>query len=130
MSNKDILNLHQQWLAFEAAGQDSEVLSLCSEDVCWFVPGVGALRGKTAVRQWLTSQPLSSIENIETFSIEIETSDKLAIKKAEFITKIRMPDSSELISIHGAHLWTLRRETHQGNWKVTNLSWIIVHQNP
>ncbi|MBE9170042.1 nuclear transport factor 2 family protein [Pleurocapsales cyanobacterium LEGE 06147] len=123
---QDILTVHKQWIALEESGNASCVLDLCSDDVLWLVPSAGAIRGKAAVKEWFNSQPVSVIERIESFKVEIEVSGGLAVKRADFITKLQVPERSEPVEVRGSHLWTLCKDEAKGCWQVTNVSWSIV----
>ena len=120
-----ILNLHNQWLALELSGRAEGVLDLCSDDVCWFVPGVGTIVGKQQIHSFLRQQESETLQDIDISEIEIEISGSLAVKKAGFRTRILGDDQESTVEITGTHIWTLRRPARSDRWVVTNVAWVV-----
>ncbi|WP_328185268.1 hypothetical protein [Marinobacter sp. OP 3.4] len=48
--DSEILRIHHEWIGLEESGKDEGILKLCSKDVVWLVPGLGALHGVEEVR--------------------------------------------------------------------------------
>lgn len=120
-----IEEVHRRWLAHELAGEPLAVLDLCAEDVLWLVAGEGALRGIEAVRGWLAAQPPVTIESVDITELAIELSGSLAVKSADFRTRLRVPGQTEPIEVSGSHQWTLRRAPSSDGWKVASVAWAL-----
>lgn len=120
---RDILRLHDEWVALESSGQEKGVLELCDNDVVWLVPGLGMLEGVEEVGAFLNGQPRTTLLSIDTFGIEVEVSGALAVKRARFCTTFL--DEGAERRIKGAHLWTLRKDTAANQWRVTTVAWTI-----
>ncbi|MBI1940805.1 MAG: nuclear transport factor 2 family protein [Acidobacteria bacterium] len=130
MNNQDaVLEIHNRWLSLERGGKSSAVLDLCTDDVLWLVPGLGAVRGRVAVELWLQSQPKVRIESLDSSRVEIEVSGGLAVKTADFRTQYRSTQSTIASVISGTHVWILR-ETAKGEWRAAKVVWSIAAQNP
>lgn len=126
MNDRELIQeIHKQWLDLEISGNGRAVTDLCSNDVLWLVPGSGGIRGRQAIMNWLDCQPSVGIERIEIVRMEIEVSNTLAIKTADFTTHLRVPEGTPLNQISGTHLWTLRKELESDRWLVTSVSWSI-----
>lgn len=119
----EILKIHRQWLDLEKSGKGIEVLRLCVQDVVWFIPGLGMLKGVDEIRLFLSEQSEAMIIDIETFDVEIEVSGELAVKKARFCTTLR--DGMAEIKVKGAHIWTLRKSNGAEQWQVASVAWSI-----
>lgn len=125
MRDRDSIHeIHRQWLAFERAGRTDSVLDLCSDDVIWLVPGIGALRGRAAVAEWLRHQPPFIIDSLDISGLLLEISGDLAVKTADFQTTLRSTADAESRTVSGTHLWTLRKQS-DGSWRVIGVCWSI-----
>lgn len=120
-----ILDLHHRWLALELSGCAEDLVSLCSDDACWFVPGVGTMTGKQQIQSFLRQQESGTLQAIETSEVQIEVSGSLAVKRAGFRTRISGDGDDSAVEYIGAHIWTLRRGSQDDRWVVTNVAWVI-----
>lgn len=118
-----ILRIHDEWIELEASGKAEGILGLCSQDVVWLVPGLGALQGIEEVRDFLIGQPETVIVSIDTFNVAVEVSDELAVKSARFSTTFM--DGGASVTVTGMHIWTLRKDSQTGHWRVTSVAWVI-----
>jgi len=119
----EILRIHHDWIGLEESGEAEGILKFCSKDVVWLVPGLGELQGVDAVRSYLIAQPETIIVSIDTFNVVVEMSNELAFKRAGFCTTFI--DGAAEAKVKGTHIWTLRKDRHEGQWQVSSVSWVI-----
>jgi ketosteroid isomerase-like protein len=122
----EIRELERRWLACELAGRAFEVLELCAPEVVWLPPGLPALRGKAAIHAWLESSN-DRVEYISLTDGTIEGADATAYKIANFETRYVPAGATAAVTIHGWHLWVLRRG--ESGWQVAVVAWSVVSPN-
>ena len=123
-----IRDLHDRWISLELSGHPEAVLALCSDDVCWLVPGRGAVVGKHQVQSFLRQNDSMAPAAIEISGLEIEISGTIAVKKANFKTTVVRQGAGLPEQYQGAHIWTLRKSGHDDKWLVTSVSWVVSEQ--
>ncbi|HEY9815179.1 MAG TPA: DUF4440 domain-containing protein [Candidatus Obscuribacterales bacterium] len=115
-----IRQIHHRWIEFEWAGNGLAVLQFCTDDVRWLVPNAAMMVGKDAARPLLES-PIQIVELV-TDQIEIVGHDRLAYKTSRYTTRFTTPDSDEVLTAAGTHLWILHKQPDT-QWKVALVTW-------
>ncbi|MBI3665557.1 MAG: DUF4440 domain-containing protein [Acidobacteria bacterium] len=119
-----IMAVQQQWLDHELAGDMMGLLALCVQDVVWLPPNVPALRDKNAVAAWLVGLPKNRIRRIEIANLQIDGSEGLAYKVADFTVWLDTGEQGSSEPVRGSHVWLLR-EVSPGCWRVAVVAWSI-----
>lgn len=120
-----VLAVHARWIAFESDGATMRVLELCSEDVVWRPPGEPPISGKPAVRAWLAGRSNGHVERIDITNLRVDVSGDVAVKQADFATRVRSVPGEVRVTVRGTHAWTLRRAMSDGAWLVTDVAWSV-----
>jgi steroid delta-isomerase-like uncharacterized protein len=121
----DIEALHHRWIASERDGHTEAVLSLCTDGVCWRVPGLGALVGQARVREYLRQHPSPRIRRLDAPITALQVTGDLAVKAARFTTTVDAADGAPAMTYRGRHLWVLGRQGAGAAWRVSEISWVI-----
>lgn len=124
----EILRIHDEWIDLEESGKAEAILELCSQDVVWLVPGLGEVQGIEEVRNFLIGQPETGIVSIDTSNVAVEVSNELAVKRTNFCTTFI--DGGAEVKVTGTHIWTLRKDSQAGHWRVASVAWVIDAGNP
>ena len=127
LSDEDVRAIeavHKQWIEFENAGNASAVLDYCADDIVWMPPGAAPLRGREAIRSWL-SDPSALIDEIEISNLAIAGDGRVAWKTCDFVTASRAAGTACSTVYRGSHLWILRRQD-DSEWRVVVVSWPLV----
>jgi ketosteroid isomerase-like protein len=119
----EIRRIHDEWIRLEESGKQEGILKFCGKGVVWLVPGLGELQGIEEIRSYLVGQPETVIVSIDTFNVEVEVSNELAVKRARFCTTFMDGDAEAKVT--GTHIWTLRKDRQEGQWQVTSVAWVI-----
>lgn len=127
---EDIVAIHRSWIACERDGREEEVLSLCTDEVCWRVPGLGALVGQPCVRDYLRQHPSPRILELDAPITALQVTGDLAVKTARFTTTVDAADGAPAMTYRGQHLWVLCRSGAGCPWKVSEISWVIESTAP
>jgi len=114
-----IRQVHDAWITAELRGDVDAVLSLCTHDVRWLVPGRPAVEGREATRQLLQAGHVDLLD-IRTTDLRVECGGALAVKTSGYETRYHM-DGEEKVG-RGTHLWVLRREG--ATWQVALVTWL------
>jgi len=122
-----IMAVQQHWLERELAGDTVAVLGLCVDDVVWLPPNEPAMRGKSAVAEWVAALPENRIRRIEITNVHIDGNGRLAYKVADFTTWLDTPGQASNEPIMGSHLWVLR-EVSPEQWRVAVVAWSIAER--
>jgi len=117
-----IMAVQQHWLGYELASDTVGVLGLCVDDVVWLPPNKPALRGKSAVAEWLAGLPENRIRKIEITNVHIDGISGLVYKVADFTTWLDTPGQANNKPVTGSHLWVLR-EVLPERWRVAVVAW-------
>ncbi|MBI1983964.1 MAG: DUF4440 domain-containing protein [Acidobacteria bacterium] len=123
-----ITALQQRWIDCELAEDLTGVLALCTDDVVWLPPNEPALLGKQKVAAWPGSPQGNRIRRIEITNLQIDGSNGLAYKLADFATWLDTPGKPDDEPVTGSHLWVLR-EVSPDDWRVALVAWSIAAQN-
>jgi uncharacterized protein (TIGR02246 family) len=121
-----IQEIHDRWLSAELRGDHSQVIELCTDDVCWIPPNAPPLNGKHAIAQYLDENTVD-LKDIQVRDVLIRGNDSIAYLTGYYHTWFKLPDEAQIqdAKIHestGAHLWILRK-TGNGSWRVAIVSW-------
>lgn len=116
--------VHERWIVMEKAGDATAVLDLCADDIVWMPPDAEPLRGRQAIRCWL-SGPRVLIDEIEISRLAIAGGGRVAWKTCDFVTVSRSADAATSTVTRGSHLWILRRQD-DGQWRVVVVTWRLV----
>src|SRR5262245_44918540 len=116
-----IEQIHRRWIDAEQSGNALEVLSFCTDDVRWMVPGSEVLVGKVEVASVLINTGLEIVE-IRTSDVEICGTADLAYKTSKYRTRfvVKGIDSEQIAQ--GSHLWILHKQDNE-EWKVALVTW-------
>jgi ketosteroid isomerase-like protein len=112
-----VRQLEQQWLAAELAGNVAALLDLCCDDILFVPPSGPPIRGKVAIRNWL-SMPQDRIEDIRLTPITLDGDASVAFKVATFETRLAST------TVTGTHIWVLRRQP-DSTWRVALVAWSL-----
>jgi ketosteroid isomerase-like protein len=116
--------VHSGWIAMEKAGNAAAVLDYCADDIVWMPPGVAPLRGRQAIRSWL-SGPGLPIEEIAISGLAIAGDGRVAWKTCDFVTVSRSAGAASAMVSRGSHLWILCRQD-DGECRVVVVTWTLV----
>jgi ketosteroid isomerase-like protein len=116
--------VHREWIALEKAGDAAAVIAYCADDIVWMPPGAAPLRGREAVRRWLSGPPVL-IDEIEISRPAIAGDGCVAWKTCDFVTVSRAAGAASSTVSRGSHLWILRRQD-DGAWRVVVVTWTLV----
>lgn len=100
------------------------MLDYCADDVVWMPPDAEPLRGRQAIRRWLSGPPVL-IEEIEISGLAIVGDGRVAWKTCDFVTVSRAAGAVSPTVSRGSHLWILRRQD-DGEWRVAVVTWTLV----
>ena len=112
-----IHHLEREWLAAELAGNAAALLDLCCDDILFVPPSGPPIRGKDAIRNWL-SKPQDRIEDIRLTPITLDGDASVAYKVANFETRLASA------TVTGTHIWVLRRQP-DSTWRVALVAWSL-----
>ena len=119
---KKIKDVHDLWIAKELAGNGSEVIDLCTEDILWLPPNAPPIMGKEEIAKHLAADP-TKVESIDVSDVCIHGSGSLAYLISNYRTHYLTPDRSGPHESTGSHLWILRKEGD--DWLVAVVSWSV-----
>jgi uncharacterized protein (TIGR02246 family) len=113
--------LHHQWIVEELAGNATEVIELCTEDVKWIPPNSPPLETKDAISRYLKANSVD-LKGIQIKDLEIRGSDKIAFLIANYCARFSVEGETQPQESTGTHLWVLRK-TAEGGWLVAAITW-------
>ena len=113
-----IRQVHDAWITAELRGDTEGMLSLCTPDVRWLVPGRPVLEGREAALHLLQAGP-GDLLDIRASDLRIEHSGDLALKTSRYETRYRTGGKESVA--RGTHLWILRRDG--ATWRVALVTW-------
>ena len=117
---KAILALHDRWRDEELAGNESHILSFCTDSVRWLPPGIPPLEDKHAIAQYLENNRVD-LHKVVFTRTSVDGNDSVAYLTSDFSSRYSLPGSSEIHECTGTHLWILRKEA--GLWRVAVVTW-------
>jgi ketosteroid isomerase-like protein len=119
---RDIEQIHSKWIEFEVAGEDHNLMALCSDDIELWPPDAQPLLGRAAVSAWMV-RGTTRIHSIEITERRIRGSNEIAYLTANYKTTFSLREDSTPRQSRGSHLWILRKQA--GTWVVTLVCWSL-----
>lgn len=116
-----IEEVHNRWVREELAGDSSQVIELCTDDVRWIPPNAPPLVGKEAIAQYLSDSTVG-LKDVLAGDVMICGSGSVAYLTSSYHSRFVVEGGSELQEATGTHLWILRK-TAGGAWRVAIVAW-------
>lgn len=116
-----IEEIHNRWIREELAGNNSEIIELCADDVKWMPPDAPPFAGKKTIAQYL-SDNVVHLKNIQISDVVIYGSDSVAYLTSNYHTRFVIKEDSLTQEATGSHLWVLKKTT-AGVWQVAIVTW-------
>lgn len=104
----------------EAAGDSSQLLALCGDDIEFWPPDGPPAVGREAVVAWL-HRGEEKIQSIEVNNCHVRGSNKIAYLTASYKTTLTSPSTGQGRQISGSHLWILQNRA--GTWQISLVTW-------
>jgi uncharacterized protein (TIGR02246 family) len=118
-----IEEVHNRWIREELAGNGSQVIELCTDDVKWIPPNAPALVGKKAIAQYL-NESLVGLKDLNVKDVIIGGSGSVAYLTSSYHSRFVVEGQTEMQEATGTHLWILRK-TGGGAWRVAIVAWSL-----
>lgn len=115
-----IRELHDRWLKAELAGDDSQIIAVCADDIKWIPPDLPPLQGKAAIAEYLDNNRVA-LKEIQIANTSVYGSGSIAYLISNFCSRYVSQQSSEIQESTGTHLWILRKEAEC--WQVVVVAW-------
>jgi ketosteroid isomerase-like protein len=119
---REIEQIHSSWIAFEVAGQNHGVVTLCAEDIELWPPDASPVLGRAAVSAQLERGTVR-IHDIEITDRRIRGSNEIAYLTASYKTTFSSAEESAPRQARGSHVWILEKQA--GRWVVSLVSWSV-----
>jgi len=119
---RQIERIHSSWIAFEVAGDNPNLMALCSDDIELWPPDAPPLLGRAAVAAQMT-RATPRIHGIEVTERRIRGSTQFAYLTANYRTTFSSVEDAIPRQAVGSHLWILRNQA--GTWLVTLVIWSL-----
>jgi uncharacterized protein (TIGR02246 family) len=113
--------IHDQWIREELAGNSSQIVELCTNDVMWIPPDAPPLVGKEAIAQHLNDNSVN-LKDVQIRDVVIRGSDSVAYLTSNYCSRFVAEGTFEMQEASGTHLWVLRN-TGAGVWRVAVVAW-------
>jgi ketosteroid isomerase-like protein len=117
---REIEQIHSSWIAFEIAGEDHRLITLCADDIELWPPDGKPVAGLTAVSARM-AQGETRIHSIETTDRRIRGSNEIAYLTSNYRTTFSVPEDPNPRQSLGNHLWILRKRVD--GWVVVLVAW-------
>jgi ketosteroid isomerase-like protein len=112
---REIEQIHSSWIAFEVAGQNHRLVTLCAEDIELWPPDAQPVLGRAAVSAQLERGTVK-IHDIKIINRRVRGSNEIAYLTASYKTTFSSADESTRRQTRGSHLWILKKQA--GRWFV------------
>jgi len=119
---RKIRQIHSNWIEFEVAGEDHNLMALCADDIELWPPDAQPQLGRAAVSAQM-ARGTTRIHCIEITDRHIRGSNGVAYLTASYKTTFSSAGDSTPRQAVGSHLWILRKRA--GKWVVTLVSWSL-----
>lgn len=119
---REIEQIHSRWIAFEVAGDDHNLMTLCADDIELCPPDAPPVLGRAAVSAQLARGTIR-IHGIEITDRRIRGSNEIAYLTASYKTTFSSAEEPTARQAVGSHLWILEKQA--GRWVVTLVSWSL-----
>ena len=116
-----IEEVHNRWLKEELAGDSSDMIELCTDDVRWIPPNAPPIVGKEAIAQYLSDSTVG-LKDVQAGDVVICGSGSVAYLTSSYHSRFEVEEGSEILEATGTHLWILRK-TGCGMWRVAIVAW-------
>ena len=118
-----IEEIHNRWIRKELAGNSSQVIELCTDDVRWIPPNSPPLVGKGAIAQYLNESSVE-LKDVNVKEVVICGSGSVAYLTSGYHSRFVVEGDTEMQEATGTHLWVLRK-TRGGAWRVAIVAWSL-----
>jgi uncharacterized protein (TIGR02246 family) len=118
-----IEEVHNRWISRELAGNSSQVIELCTDDVKWIPPNAPPLVGKEAIAQYLNDSSVG-LKDVNVKEVMIRGSGSVAYLTSGYHSRFVGEGQTEMQECTGIHLWVLRK-TGGGAWRVAIVAWSL-----
>jgi ketosteroid isomerase-like protein len=119
-SIRQIERIHSDWIAMEAAGENTRLLDLCADEIEFWPPDSPPIVGRNAIVARMSSGS-ERVESIEIADRKIRGSNEIAFLTASYKTKLSSAENGTSRQILGSHMWILRNGG--GTWQVILVAW-------
>jgi ketosteroid isomerase-like protein len=116
---QEIEQIHSDWIAYEVAGEDHSLMTLCADDIELWPPDAQPVLGRAAVPAQM-ARGTTRIHSIEISDRRIRGSNEIAYLTASYKTTLSSAEDSTPRQLLGTHLWILRRRAD--TWSVHLIS--------
>lgn len=123
---REIEQIHSSWIAFEVAGQNNRLVTLCAEDIELWPPDAQPVLGRAAVSAQLARGTVK-IHDIKIINRRVRGSKEIAYLTASYKTTFSSAEESMPRQARGSHLWILEKQA--GRWVVSLVSWSVHQQS-
>jgi uncharacterized protein (TIGR02246 family) len=117
-----IQEIHDRWIREELAGNSSQVIELCTDDVKWIPPNAPPLVGKEAIAQYLKESSVE-LKDVHVKEVIILGSGSIAYLTSGYHSRFVDEWKHDIQDASGTHLWVLRKTG--GVWKVAIVAWSL-----
>lgn len=117
-----IEEVHNRWIREELAGNSSQVIELCTDDVKWIPPNAPPLVGKQAIAQYLNDS-FVELKDVHVKEVMIRGSGSVAYLTSGYHSRFVGEGQTEMQGA-GTHLWVLRK-TGGGACRVAIVAWSL-----
>jgi ketosteroid isomerase-like protein len=118
----EIEQIHSKWIELEIAGETTNLMALCANDIELWPPDERPSIGREAVLASM-ARGTAKIHCIEVSERRIRGSDEVAYLTANYKSTFSLSKNSTPRQSSGSHLWILRKEA--GTWAVTLVGWSV-----
>lgn len=118
-----IEEVHNRWIREELAGNSSQVIELCTDDVKGIPPNAPPLVGKEAIAQYLNDSSVE-LKDVHVKEVIIRGSGSVAYLTTGYHSRFVGAGQTEMQEATGTHLWVLRK-TGGGAWRVAIVAWSL-----
>ena len=113
--------VHRRWIREELAGNSSQVIEFCTDDVRWIPPNAPPLVGKEAIAKYLDDNSVE-LKDVQVKDVLIRGSDSVAYLTSGYQSRFVVEGQTDVQECTGTHLWILRK-TGDGVWRVAIVAW-------
>ena len=118
-----IEEVHNRWIREELAGNSSQVIELCTDDVRWIPPNAPPLVGKESITRYLNDNSVE-LKEVNVTEVMIRGSGSVAYLTSGYHSRFVAEPKTEMQDSTGTHLWVLRK-TAGGAWRVAIVAWSL-----
>src|SRR3990172_6269755 len=116
-----IEEIHRRWIGEELAGNKSQIIELCTNDVTWIPSDAPPLVGKEAIAQYLHDNAVD-LKDVRISDVVIRGSNSVAYLISGYRSRFVANGASDMQEATGTHLWVLQK-TGEGMWQIAVVAW-------